>query len=86
MRAFLLLCAAGALGTGARYAIQTPALRALGAAFPYGALLNVTGSFAISVLVQLALETPLVSPTMRLALATGFLGGFTTIPRSTTKP
>ena len=79
MRAFLLICAAGALGTGARYAIQSWALRALGAAFPYGTLLvNVTGSFAISVLMQLALGTPLVSPTMRLALATGFLGGFTT--------
>ena len=79
MRAFLVICAAGALGTGARYAVQSWAVRALGAAFPYGTLLvNVTGSFAISVLMQLALGTSLVSPTLRLALATGFLGGFTT--------
>jgi CrcB protein len=79
MRTFLVICAAGALGTGARYAVQSWAVRALGAAFPYGTLLvNWTGSFAMSLLMQLALGTSLISPTLRLALATGFLGGFTT--------
>lgn len=79
MRAFLVMCAAGALGTGARYAIQSWALRALGAAFPHGTLLvNVIGSFAMSVLMQVTLSTSLVSPALRLVLATGFLGGFTT--------
>lgn len=79
MRAFLVVCAAGALGTGARYAVQLWAARALGATFPYGTLLvNWTGSFAMSLLMQLALGAPLVTPALRLALATGFLGGFTT--------
>jgi CrcB protein len=79
MRTFLVVCAAGALGTGARYAVQSWAVRALGAAFPYGTLLvNWTGSFGMSLLMQLALGTSLVPPTLRLALATGFLGGFTT--------
>jgi CrcB protein len=79
MRAFLLICAAGALGTGARYAIQSWALRALGPTFPYGTLLvNVSGCFAMSVLMQLANAAPFVTPVLRLTLATGFLGGFTT--------
>ncbi|HMJ10032.1 MAG TPA: CrcB family protein [Polyangiaceae bacterium] len=79
MQRFLLICVAGALGTGARYAIQTWAARAFGPAFPYGTLLvNVSGSFAMSALMQLALATELVPTTARLALAAGFLGGFTT--------
>ncbi len=79
MRAFLLICAAGALGTGARYAIQSWALRTLGTTVPYGTLLvNVTGSLLMGVLMQLAYATPLITPVMRLTLATGFLGGFTT--------
>ena len=79
MSRFLWICAAGALGTGARYLISGWALEALGAGFPYGTLaVNVLGSFAIGLVMQVGLATPLLSPTLRMTLTTGFIGGFTT--------
>jgi len=76
---FLWICAAGAVGTGARYLMSGWALAVLGAGFPYGTLaVNVLGSFAIGFVMQVGLATPLLSPTLRLTLTTGFLGGFTT--------
>ncbi|HTY40703.1 MAG TPA: fluoride efflux transporter CrcB [Thermoanaerobaculia bacterium] len=79
MSRFLWICAAGAVGTGARYLMSGWALAVLGAGFPYGTLaVNVLGSFAIGFVMQVGLATPLLSPTLRLTLTTGFLGGFTT--------
>ncbi|HTR01606.1 MAG TPA: fluoride efflux transporter CrcB [Thermoanaerobaculia bacterium] len=79
MSRFLWICAAGAVGTGARYLMSGWALAVLGAGFPYGTLaVNVLGSFAIGFVMQVGLATSLLSPTLRLTLTTGFLGGFTT--------
>lgn len=79
MSRFLWICAAGAVGTGARYLISGWALAALGAGFPYGTLaVNVIGSFLIGFVMQVGLATPLLSPTLRMTLTTGFIGGFTT--------
>jgi CrcB protein len=76
---FLWICLAGAAGTGARYLVQLGAAKAFGQTFPYGTLIvNVVGSFLIALLVQLSLSGDRISPTLRLVLATGFLGGFTT--------
>jgi len=76
---FLWICAAGAVGTGARYLVSGWALAALGAGFPYGTLaVNVVGSFLIGLVMQIGVATPLLSPTLRMTLTTGFLGGFTT--------
>jgi len=76
---FLWICAAGALGTGARYLISGWVLAVLGAGFPYGTLaVNVLGSFLIGLVMQVGLATPLLSPTLRMTLTTGFIGGFTT--------
>lgn len=73
------ICLGGAVGTGARYILAGWVLRLLGPAFPFGTLLiNVLGSFAISVVMHLALSAKLIAPTLRLTLATGVLGGFTT--------
>ena len=70
---------AGALGTGTRYIVAQWASRALGTAFPYGTLfVNVAGCFLIAAIMQVALTTSLVSPTLRLVLTTGFMGGLTT--------
>lgn len=69
----------GGVGSGARYLLSGWVLERLGAAFPFGTLaVNVLGSFLLSALLYVALATDLVSPTLRIALATGFLGGFTT--------
>jgi fluoride exporter len=76
---FLWICAAGAVGTGARYLISGWALALLGVGFPYGTLaVNVIGSFLIGLVMQVGLATPLLSPTLRMTLTTGFIGGFTT--------
>lgn len=74
MGRFLLVGLAGAIGTWCRYLVGLCAARSLGAAFPYGTLLvNIVGSFLIAVVL-----TRLAPSTLRITLATGFLGGFTT--------
>lgn len=79
MTRFLWICFAGAVGTGARYLIGLWAGKALGTAFPYGTLIvNAAGCFLIAAIMHVALSTSMVSPTLRLTLTTGLLGGFTT--------
>ena len=76
---FLFVCLAGALGTGCRYLLSGWVPRLLGPAFPWGTLfVNVSGSFLLGLLMQLALSTDLVPPDLRVVLGIGFLGGFTT--------
>jgi CrcB protein len=79
MERLLLVCFAGALGTGARYLIGSLANERLGLSFPYGTLIvNVAGCFFIGVVMQTAVNVTSMSPNLRLALTTGFLGGLTT--------
>ncbi len=69
----------GALGTLARYHLDGWVQRSLGSAFPFGTLaVNLSGSFLIALLMHVALRTDLLTPTVRIALTTGVLGGFTT--------
>jgi fluoride exporter len=73
----LLVCAGGALGSGARYLVSTWAARALGADFPRGTILvNATGSFVLALVFGLRGE--LLSPEARLFLGAGLMGGYTT--------
>ena len=79
MLRFFWICLGGAAGTGARYAVSGWMLAILGTSFPYGTLaVNVIGSFLLGAIMQAALVTGGIAPTVRLALTTGFLGGFTT--------
>ncbi len=79
MSRFLWICLGGAAGTGARYLLSGWALAALGPSFPYGTLaVNLIGSFCVGLLMQVGIATPLLSPTARLTLTTGVMGGFTT--------
>lgn len=79
MARFLWICLGGAIGTGARYLISGWTLALLGTAFPFGTLaVNLLGSFLIGAVMHVGLATRLIAPTVRLALATGVLGGFTT--------
>ena len=78
MHRFLLICLAGAAGTGSRYLLTLWTGRLFGSAFPYGTLaVNLAGCFAITALAQ-AGASLLWSPTLRAVLAVGFLGGLTT--------
>ena len=79
MGRFLLVCAGGALGTGARYLLTEWALVTLGAAFPWGTLaVNTIGSFLLGLIMYAGVEAAAIPPTLRLALGTGVMGGFTT--------
>lgn len=75
---FLWICLGGALGTGARYLLGGW-LHRPGEALPYGTLCaNVIGSFLLGLVMAVALSEESFSPTLRLSLTVGFLGGFTT--------
>ena len=68
----------GFLGALARYTVSGWFLR-LGGTFPWGTLaVNLLGSFGLGFLMTLAGETLLISPEVRLFLAVGFFGAFTT--------
>jgi CrcB protein len=69
----------GFMGANARYLVQQWAAARWGAHFPYGTMLaNVSGSFIIAFFLTLATGRLPVSPELRLLVAVGFLGGFTT--------
>ena len=79
MTRLLLICLGGAVGTGARYLLGGLVVRWLGPDFPYGTLLiNVLGSFLVGLVQQVGLSTLLIPDTLRVVLAIGVLGGFTT--------
>lgn len=76
---FLLICLGGAAGTAARYSVSLASRALLGESYPYGTLLvNVVGSFLLAVIMYAGLRAEVISPTTRLVLGTGVMGGFTT--------
>lgn len=76
----LLIGLAGALGSVSRYLFSRSVLSAVGGHWlPAGTMaVNVIGSFAIGLLGGLAASRGFLSPSTRMVLTTGFLGGFTT--------
>jgi fluoride exporter len=77
----LIAVSLGAIaGSLSRYYLNIWITQRLGASFPYGTLIiNLTGSLAMGILTGLILErTLLISPEIRLLIATGFLGSYTT--------
>lgn len=75
MDRFLWVCLGGAVGSGGRYLVSLWALERFGRDFPYGTwIVNAIGSFLLGALLQFTA----LPPTVRLALAAGVLGGFTT--------
>jgi CrcB protein len=77
--AVLAVAFGGALGSVARYAVSNLFFQRVGAGFPWGTFaINVSGAFVIGVVMQLAATRVGVSPVVRLFVATGVLGGYTT--------
>lgn len=75
----LWVCLGGAAGSGARYLLSSWVNDATRSGFPWGTFaVNALGSFAMSLLMVVGLETEAIKPALRLALTTGVLGGFTT--------
>src|SRR5687768_7664084 len=76
---FLWVCLGSAVGGGARYLLSGWVLKVLGPSFPYGTIaVNLIGSFLMGGLMHAGTEAAVLPPTLRLALTTGVLGGFTT--------
>lgn len=75
----LWVCVGGAIGSGCRHLVGVWTTDTFGTGFPYGTLIvNTLGSFLISVVMSLSMESGAISPLMRLFLVTGVMGGFTT--------
>lgn len=69
----------GGLGCVARYLASNWTYQLLGRSLPYGTLLvNVVGSFLLALLMTFSIRSALFSPELRMGLAVGFMGGFTT--------
>ena len=76
---YVWLCAGGALGVLARFALGTWIAQRTGSGFPVHTLvINVSGSLAIGVALVLLTERFAADPAWRLFLVVGFLGGYTT--------
>lgn len=79
MTTVLWIAAGGAVGSAARYGLNLGLSRLHAQSFPWGIFaVNVLGSLAMGVLVALFARKWPEGETLRLALTTGFLGGFTT--------
>jgi len=79
MNAILLVASGGAIGSVARYLVGVGMARAFGVAFPYGTLtVNVIGGFLMGLFIELLARRFDGSPELRLFIAIGILGGFTT--------
>lgn len=79
LRAAAAVAAGGALGSALRFFVSTWFVERFGSGFPWGTfVINVTGSFAIGAILQIALKRSDFSAYLRLFLTTGILGGYTT--------
>jgi CrcB protein len=76
---FLWVGLGGFTGAIARYALGMLIVERLGASFPWHTLvINLTGSFAIGIVVTLLLDRAMADSAVRLLVVVGFLGGYTT--------
>lgn len=76
----LLLVGLGCiLGANARYAVSNWTAKRFGTAFPWGTLcVNLTGSLVLAAILTVPAGAVLAGADLRLLLATGFLGSYTT--------
>jgi CrcB protein len=76
---YLAISVGGALGANTRYLVASWATTHWGTQFPVATLLiNVSGSCVLGVYLTLATERFTGHPAVRLLVATGFLGAYTT--------
>jgi len=76
----LLVALGGLIGSLGRYWLAGFVQSASQSSFPLGTLsVNVLGSFVVGLVMALSLDRGMVPANVRLFLATGFCGGFTTM-------
>lgn len=75
----LLVAAGGAIGASLRHLVSLASLRLLGPAFPWGTMaINISGSLVMGLFIEILARRLGASNELRLFVATGILGGFTT--------
>lgn len=79
-RAILAVALGAAAGGVTRYSVGVWTVARFGTASAWLAtgFINISGAFLIGIVLELSLRTTSISPVVRLLLATGFLGGYTT--------
>jgi CrcB protein len=79
MNHYLIVFLGGGIGAALRHGVNRVSLAWFGPGFPVGTLLvNIVGSLAMGLLIGIFAAMEPVSNNMRLFIATGILGGFTT--------
>ncbi|GAB5461313.1 MULTISPECIES: fluoride efflux transporter CrcB [Hoeflea] len=79
MNVLLLVFVGGGFGAVARHLSGMAVMRAAGPGFPWGTMaVNIAGSLAMGLLIAWLARRSSGDSELRLLLATGFLGGFTT--------
>jgi len=74
-----LVFVGGGIGSVFRYLLAGWIYEIVGTDFPYGTLVvNVIGCFVIGLFMTMAEERFLINPSVRIFIAVGLLGGFTT--------
>lgn len=75
----ILVAVGGAIGASLRHLVNLGSLRLVGANYPWGTMaINIAGSLAMGIFVELLARRFNASNELRLFIATGILGGFTT--------
>ena len=79
MTGFLIVFVGGGIGAALRHGVNLLCARLLGLTFPWGTLIeNVTGSLAMGLVAGYFAFKAGASQHLRLFIATGILGGYTT--------
>jgi fluoride exporter len=79
LKMFLITGSGGFLGSGLRYLFQRIAAVWFPVSFPFGTLIiNIIGSLLIGIIYALGDKTRILTPEIRIFLAVGVCGGFTT--------
>jgi CrcB protein len=79
MNRYVFIALGAILGANARYLVGLWAGAYLGTSFPYGTfIVNTTGSFVLGFIIGGSTGRLQISPDLRLFLAVGFVGAYTT--------
>ena len=79
MKHLLLVALGGGIGAAGRHLVGLYMLRHFGGGFPYGTLtVNIVGSFIMGLFIAILARMDGSFQSLRLLVATGMLGGFTT--------
>lgn len=79
MQSIVLVAIGGAIGSCLRHLVNVAALRLFGPAYPWGTVtVNIVGCMAMGIFVEALARRWGASQELRLLVATGVLGGFTT--------